>query len=193
MNIDAIATQVKALCPVFAGSVAGAAGYANGVQDQVWLPLPAAYVVPLDQDADENSSMPGLQQIVHERVGVIVVIDTLDAGGQPDPADRRGQAAARSLDVFRAAIFRAILNWRPNEDGGDTVTAPAARGIYYVGGGFPQDGAFDRKRFFYQFSFCLDTTISDNDGWQQPTTPLAQIAGTIELDGTTALPINIPL
>jgi hypothetical protein len=195
MNIDQIAVQLRALAPIFDGNIAGAAAYTNGVNDQAWLPLPAAYVVPLDQDADENTSMAGLQQIVHERVGVIVVLETLKVGGAPkDLADRRGQAASAYLDTIKYAIFRAILNWRPDWD----ITNPPAdregRGIYFVAAGFPQDGAFDRARFFYQFVFGLDTTITDVDGWQQPGEPLIDIRGTITNDGAGTLAVfDVPL
>lgn len=188
MNVDTIAAQIRTLCPIFNGHVAGAAAYANGVADQVWLDLPAAYVIPLDQDADENTSMPGLNQIVHERVGIIVVLNTLAAGGAPDSADRRGQAAAAGIDAFKYALFRAVLNWRPDFDPATPTANREARGIYFVGAGFPEAGAFDRARFFYQFTFGLDTTITDDDGWQQPVTDLIEIQGTI----TNADPLAIP-
>lgn len=180
MNIDQVAAQIKTLAPLFGNSVAGAAAYANGVQDQVWLPLPACYVIQLDQDAEDNSSLNGLQQIVHERVGVIVVLDTLKVGGSAqDLADRRGQAATAYIDTVKYAIFRAILNWRPDWDLTNPPMNREGRGIYFVGANFPEAGAFDRARFFYQFVFGLDTTITDRDGWQEPSDPLISIQGTI--------------
>ena len=179
MNINQVAAQIKALVPLFGNAVAGAAGYANGVADQAWLPLPAAYVIQLDQDADENSSMAGLQQIVHERIGVIVVLETAMVGGAPqDLADRRGQAATAYIDTIKYALFRAILNWRPDWDLTNPPTDREGRGIYFVSAGFPSEGAFDRARYFYQFVFGLDTTITDLDGWQQPFDPLIDIQGT---------------
>jgi hypothetical protein len=180
MNIDQVATQIKCLVPLFGESVAGAAAYANGVADQAWLPLPACYVIQLDQDAEENTDLNGLNQIVHERVGVICVLETLKVGGAPlDLADRRGQAATAYIDTLKYAIFRAILSWRPDWDPEYPQRNREARGIYFVGAGFPQEGAFDRARFFYQFVFGLDTTISDRDGWQQPFEELIGVRGTI--------------
>ncbi len=191
MNINQVAAQIKRLAPLFGESVAGAAAYANGVQDQVWLPLPAAYVIQLDQDAEDNSSMSGLQQIVHERVGVIVVVETLKVGGAPqDLADRRGQAATAYIDTIKYALFRAILNWRPDWDLTNPPNNREGRGLYFISAGFPQDGAFDRARYFYQFIFGLDTTISDLDGWQEPSDPLIGVEGTItngDGGGTLAL------
>lgn len=179
MNIDAIIVQLRALCPIFDGNVAGAMAYANGVKDQVWLPLPAAYVLHGEEDADENTSMGSEQQIVHERIVVVSVVETLNVGGASDPADRRGQAAAAYLDTLRASIFRAILNWRPDWNPPNVALNREARGIYYVGSTYPPDGGFDRARFFYQFIFGLDTTFSYLDGWQLPSDPLVAIRGTI--------------
>lgn len=187
MNIDAVAAQIRTIATVFNGNVAGAAGYANGVQENTWLPRPAAYVIPGEEDAEPSESATGLYQHVHERVSVVVVLETMSAGGQLDPADRRGQAAAAQIDVLRAAIFKAILNWRPDEDGGDTVTSPSSRGIYYLGGRYPSEGAFDRARFFYRFDFGLDTTITDDDGWRPTGTPLTKVHGTFtdQISGET--------
>lgn len=180
MNIDQIATQIKALCPIFGGSVAGAAAYVNGVEDQVWLPLPAAYVIQIDQDADANDSLTDLYQIVHERVGVIVVLETLKVGGAPlDLADRRGQAATAYIDTIKYALFKAILNWRPDWDPANPSVNRESRGMYFIGAASPEAGAFDRARFFYQFTFGLDTTITDLDGWQLPSDPLIEVQGTI--------------
>lgn len=178
MNIDAIAGQLRSVATVFGGNVAGAAAYANGVADQTWLPLPAAYVIPGEEDAEPNESMTGSYQTVHERVSVIVVLPTLSAGGALDSADRRGQAAAAQVDVLRAAVFKALLNWRPDEDGGDAVTSPSTRGLYYLGARFPADGAFDRARFFYEFLFGLDATVTDDDGWRPSGVPLTKVQGT---------------
>lgn len=179
MDIDTIAAQIRTLVPLFNGNVAGAAAYANGVADQTWLPLPAAYVIQLDQDADDNTSMTGLQQIVHERIGVIVVMETLKVGGALDLADRRGQAATAYIDTVKYAIFRAILNWRPDWDLTNPPTNREGRGLSFIGAGFPEAGAFDRARYFYQLTFGLATTITELDGWQQPSEPLIDIQGTI--------------
>ncbi len=183
MNIEQIIAQLRTVATIFGNNVAGAAAYANGVQDQSWLPYPAAYVVPADQDAAENTSTNGLNQIVHERFAVIVVLQTAMVDTVIDYADRRGQAAAAYLDVIKYSIFQSILNWRPDFPG---PGLRESRGIYFAGAGFPESQGFDRGRFFYQFSFALDTMITDIDGWQQPTTPLVQIQGTIEPPGPLA-------
>ena len=195
MNIDTVVQQLRTFATIFDGNVAGAAAYANGVQDQVWMPLPAAYVIPAEEDAEPNESMTGTYQIVHERVSVIVVFPTLSAGGAAGLTDRRGQAAAAQLRTIRASIFKAILNWQPDPDGIDTTEQIEGRAIYYLGGRFPQEGAFDRSRFFYQFTFGLDTTITDDDGWNPTGTPLTQVKATItnQATGATLATANVNL
>lgn len=195
MNIDTVARQIQSVAKIFNDNVAGAAGYANGVRDQVWLPAPAAYVIPGEEDAEPNESMGALQQIIRERVMIVVLIDTLSAGGTLDIADRRGQAAAQQIQTMRDAIFKAILNWRPNEDGGDATSQPSARGFYYIGGRYPEEGAFDRSRFFYQFTFGLDVTITEEDGWTATGTPLTDVRATVtdQATGDTLATADAPL
>lgn len=195
MNIDAIASQLRSVATIFAGNVAGAAAYANGVSEQTWLPLPAAYVIPGEEDAEPNDSMTGSYQIVHERVSVIVVLPTLSAGGSLDSADRRGQAAAAQLRSLRSAVFKALLNWQPDPDGTDTTTQIETRGIYYLGARFPADGAFDRARFFYEFLFGLDVTVTDDDGWRPTGTPMTDVHATVtdQTTGDTLATADQPL
>lgn len=167
MQIDRVITQIRALSPIFAGNVAGAAAYANGVEDQAWLPLPACYVVPLDDDAGENTSQTGTQQIVTERIAVILVMDNSTTAG-----DRRGQASAEQYGLMRGAIFRAILNWRPDWNPENPAANRESRGIYYVRGSLVD---FDLARLFYQFDFALDTTITELDGWLEVPVPLVDV------------------
>ncbi len=186
MNIDTVITQIKAVATIFGGNVAGAAKFAQGsADDQVWLPMPAAYVIRGEEDADSNDSLNALEQTVRERVSVIIVIPTLSAGGSLNITDRRGQAAADQIEPLRNAVFKALLNWRPVEDGGDATGKPSARGFYYIGARFPAEGAFDRARFFYQFVFGLDTTITEQDGWTAAGTALTDIRATIESQVTS--------
>ena len=162
MNYDAVIAQLKAYAPMFNGNVAGAADYDRAVQDQVWLPPPAAYVRPLDEEAEPNTSLNSLRQLVTERFGVIVIFD--------NSADRRGQTVTSLYDGTRAAIWRAILNWSV-----DPVRA--SRGIEYGGG---QLLAHDRARLLYQWEFTLQITVSAADGWQITADPLLEIDAQLE-------------
>jgi len=186
VQIDLVIAQLKARAPIFAGNVAGAAEYENAVKDQTWLKLPAAYVVPLDMDAGENQLQTGLIQVVTERVGVIVVMD--------NRADRRGQGAAVGTYQTQAAIFRAILNWRPDSSGdnpgaqtGNWQADHESRGFTFAGGFLR---GWDLARLFYEFDFALDVTITDDDGWQPEAVPLTDIAMTI-IDQSTGATLAV--
>lgn len=171
MNLTNVIQQLRAYCPSLAGRVAGAADFAAGLESTVNMELPAAYVIPLDEEAEPNPAGPGLLQHVTERIGVIVEFD--------NSADRRGQGPAMSYDAMRAEIFAAILNWRPDLDESNPSTNREAQGFYYGGG---QLREFDRARLFYQWEFCLDTLVTDADGWQVNARPLAELDITLRQD-----------
>ncbi len=169
MNIDDVITQLRANCPLLGPRVAGAADYATGIATgSAWLATPAAYVIPLDDDAGDNDALNGLRQTVTERIGVVVNWATID---------RRGQTPAGDLSPARTQIFAALLNWKP-------AGANAARGMAYAGGSMLD---FDRARLFYQFDFTLETMITDADGWQYPDTALTGI------DATSTQPTGTPV
>lgn len=161
MNLEPVITQIKALSPFFGGRVGGAAQYPHAVEDQVWLPRPAAYVIPLDEDADESTDLNGLQQLVRVRFGVIADLSNV--------ADRRGYGSVLQVSDARASLFRAVLNWRPDWPG---PANNAARGITYAGGSVI---LLDRARLHYRFDFVIETTITEEDGWQPPGDPLREI------------------
>lgn len=161
MIIDTFISQLRAHAPAFGGRVAGAAEFVRGLKDyNTSLPLPAAYVLPLQQEAEPNLVWNGLQQIVHCMVGVVVELDA--------QRDRRGQAPAMSLDDIRAQVFSSVLNLRIDP-------CRMARGVAYSGA---RELDLDRFRLFYQFEFLADWQITDEDGVQPDAMPLA----TIEVD-----------
>jgi hypothetical protein len=176
VNIDTVIAQVKELAPVFRGNVAGAAGYA-AVADQVYLALPAAYVLPGDSDGDDNTSMAALNQRVIERISIVVVFD--------NSSDRRGQSVASMFDSVRAAIRTALLNWRPDWNPLSPTTNRETRGLYEVSGRMIE---FDRARLFYEWTYALDTTVTDADGWQVPAPALLTVQGTVQLPSGDTVP-----
>jgi hypothetical protein len=177
MRVDVIIGQIKAYCPFFAGNVAGAAAYAEGVDSQVWLQTPAAYVVPLEGDATANTDQGGaLNQMLTERVNVIVQFD--------NRSDRRGQTVTENLEPVKYQLFGALLNWRPNssvENPGIIIPGTpgadvSARGMSVVAHGLV---AFDLARLFYRWTFELEVTVTDADGWKPTGVPLVGVQGTI--------------
>lgn len=153
MILGATIEQLRTYCPPFGGRVAGAADFAHGlINYNENMALPAAYVVPLDQEVESgNKNMVGYWQIVRKTIGVIV---ELDAG------DRRGQKPAMQYDEIEAALFSAVLGWAPVE-----CRVPGKSGYEFLGG---RALDLDRARLFYQWELLLEYTLTDEDGWQQP-------------------------
>jgi hypothetical protein len=182
VNIDLVITQLKTAA-LFYGNVAGAAAYERAVEDQTWMSLPSAYVVPLDAQADEMANETGYWQNTTERIGVICVLD--------NSTDRRGQTAVATVDQVQKAIFRAILNWRPDSTADNPGNASVQQD--YETRGFIYDGArllgWDLARLFYQWDFKLNVLITDDDGWQPNQAPLTSITQTYtnDVEVTTAV------
>jgi hypothetical protein len=173
--LDATISQLRAYCPPFGGRVAGAADFTQGLENyNANMMPPAAYVVPLDQDSDGNRNMTGLFQFVRKTVGIVVELDA-----QPD---LRGQAPAMTYDDIEAALFAAILNWRPVE-----CRVPNSQGYWFAAGRFLD---LDRKRLFYRWDFSIDYQITEEDGWHAPDPPIT--LNTIEIDEYTAPPFDMP-
>lgn len=157
--------HLRQYCPPFAGRVAGAADFRQGLENyNTSMALPAAYVMSLGQEADPNENMVGYWQIVHETIGVVVELDATP--------DRRGQAPAMTYDEIKAALYASLLNWSPAQ-----CRVPNNQGFQFAAGKMLD---LDRARLFYQFEFLLPWLLTEEDGWQDPTPPI-DLTG-IELD-----------
>ena len=172
--IGTFIAQLRANAPVFAGRVAGAAEFYKGLRDyNTSMPLPAAYVLPLAQEAGPNLIWNGLIQIIQKGVGVAVELDAQQ--------DRRGQRPMMDFDMIEAQLFASVLNLR-------LPGCNMARGTYFTGARYLD---LDRARLWYQWEFGLDWQVDDTDGVQPETFPL----DTIEVDifnGPTPAPGTIP-
>ena len=163
--------HLRQYCLPFAGRVAGAADFRLGLQNyNANMALPAAYVVPLDQEAEHNANLVGYWQIVHKTIAVVVELDAT--------ADRRGQDPTRSYDAIEAAIFSALLDWAPVD-----CRVPNMQGFQFSGGRFLD---LDRARLFYQWEFLLPYQLTEEDGWHDPEPPIDLVG--IEVDIYTAPP-----
>ena len=158
MDFPAVIAQLRAQAPMFGQRVAGADAFEQTLVQQVWMTLPAAFVKPVDEEAEPNEEQNALYQVVKERIAVIVEFD--------NSMDRRGQTATEQFQPTKLAIFAAILNWRGVDPD------HALRGFEYAGG---HELVADRARLFYQFEFLLTTVITDADGWQVSTPYLTEI------------------
>lgn len=145
MDIALIIAALKVRCASFGGRVAGAAEYKR-LPETSNLDMPAAYVIPLDENPDAVQSHNGYRQVVRDSVAVVVVL--------ANTADERGQGSIISVRAIRAELWAALLGWEPDTDHGR---------IEYEGG---QLLDLDRARLYYQFEFGADTEITEADTWQ---------------------------
>lgn len=158
MIIATFISQLRKNAVMFAGRVAGAAEFEAGLKNyNTSMPLPSAYVRPLEEDAEPNQVWNGLIQVVHKTIGVVVEVDA--------QTDRRGQAPIMDLDEVQAQIFASVLNL-------DIGTCRMVRGTAYAG---MRMLALDRARLFYEYMFTLDWQITDADGVQPDSMPLQSI------------------
>jgi hypothetical protein len=150
--------QLRANAPIFGGRVAGAAEFYAGLRNyNTSMPLPAAYVLPLGQDAEPNQLWNGLIQIVHKSIGVAVELDA--------QTDRRGQAPTMNFEEIEAQIFASVLNLT-------LADCRMTRGAYFSGARYLD---LDRARLWYQWEFTLDWMIDDTEGVQPVSVPIQQI------------------
>ncbi|WP_207458652.1 hypothetical protein [Azospirillum sp. SYSU D00513] len=145
MNLSLIITRLRERCPVFGPRVAGAAEF-KALPETANLPVPAAYVLPLDDKAEPVKELNEFRQDIRDSFAVVVVVS--------NKGDERGQAAAADLHAIRAELWRALLGWEPDTDYG---------WIEYEGGEVVH---MDRARLYYQFEFGADYTIGPEETGQ---------------------------
>ena len=146
MNIDTIITQVRKFAPVFENRVYGAAELVRAKQEG-FDRFPAAYVVFAGDAADDNGQLNGVTQYVDETLHIMVALD--------NRGDRRGQGAAVTVEQVRAALFGAILNWKP-----DPKRMP--KGFGYVGSDLEE---MSTAALWHRFTFKRAILIGHEDGF----------------------------
>jgi len=147
MNLNLVIAQIKTYCPSFVGRVAGAARFKQ-LDESANLPVPACYVIPLDDNPGERMSGNDVRQSLVESFAVIVALS--------NTPDERGQAACNTAhDTIRAELWKALIGWQPDQS--------IYRGVEYQGGNLLD---LDRSRLWYQFDFGAYMEITPDDGWQ---------------------------
>lgn len=142
MKLSHIVHTLRHFSPSFEGRVGGAAEF-SAIKDTAFLKLPAAYVVPLDDRAEDNKSQTDYWQNVTEGFGVIVVLKPLDERGQHEAYD--------IVENIKTELWRALLGYEPS---------PAHYPIQYDGGDLLD---LDRGRIFYQFNFSSVREVGFDD------------------------------
>jgi hypothetical protein len=151
-------SQLRANAPIFGGRVAGAAEFYAGLKNyNTSMPLPAAYVLPLGQEAEPNQVWNGLIQVLHKGIGIAVELDA--------QTDRRGQAPTMNFEDIEAQIFASCLNLTIGD-------CRMVRGASFAGARYLD---LDRARLWYQWEFNIDWQITDEDGVQPVSIPLERI------------------
>jgi hypothetical protein len=169
--------QLRANAPIFGGRVAGAAEYYAGLRNyNTSMALPAAYVLPLGQEAEPNNILGGgLVQLVHKSLGIVVEFDA--------QTDRRGQSPTMNFEEIEAQLFASVLNlFIPN--------CRMSKGIAFEGARFLD---LDRARLFYRWEFAADMLITDDDGVQPASVPLTQVeVDVFHAPGAVGVPGSAP-
>lgn len=148
MNLDQIICALRERCPTFQQRIAGAAQWAGLTEDEN-PPLPAAYVIPLREDAGQNESEVSYYQTVTNIFGVVLLV--------PNFADERGQDASRWIELLKREVFKAILSWRmePSDEYSEIVFDGGS--LIYM----------DDARAAYQLDFAFETYLDISDSWQE--------------------------
>lgn len=145
MNLSPIIEQIQELCSTFKRVAATAE---INFDKKVSVPLPAAFVVMLDERG-EIVEVTGneYQQEITESFGVVVVLD--------NRKDRRGQDAMALLDPIRAELFRALVNWCPDQYHDEIRFSRS----YLV--------SMNPDVLYYAFEFDTYTTLTKDDTWNK--------------------------
>lgn len=157
MQLEVIIQALRERCPTLSTRVAGAAEF-KAVTEATALPVPCAFVIPLDDNPAGSGSATGVRQQLEDSFAVIVAVS--------NTTDERGQKSAHDMHAMRAELWAALLGWRPATD---------YDGIIYEGGNLL---TIDRARLWYQFEFSAAMEIGPSDGWQE-----TELAGLPHFDG----------
>jgi hypothetical protein len=162
-----IIQRLRALADPFADRIAGAATV-EAALTQTLTEFPAAFVVPLDDKAEPNRADENLLQVLHQRIGVLAVLDA--------SADPRGQVAAEAaLTVVRRALWYALLAWAP-----DDCSEPMA----YLGARVVR---LDQARLWVLFEFDAPLLLSESRAAEEDLPPFTLFAPDYVLP-TSSLP-----
>lgn len=137
MRITPIIEHLQAECPQFKGRIAGGLDWdpVNGCQK---VESPAAFVLPIGDQADEPLAINAAAQVVRDSFDVCVVLDN---------QDERGQAAADLVHDVRTTLCRALMGFTA---GGTTEPIAYDRGDLIL---------MDRAKVVYGFRFYADTQL----------------------------------
>lgn len=142
MKISPLIAAIRQRCPMFDSRVAGASEF-KPLPENAKLGLPAAYVIPLDDNPDENRSQTDYWQQITDAFAVVIIVSNTQ--------DARGQSSVDAVEHARAELWRALLGWSPEEK---------YEGIVYQGGNLLD---MNRAHLYYQFEFSARFELDQED------------------------------
>ena len=137
MKLSPLIQRIRATCPDFANRVTGHVEFAPPEGPDIQMP--AAYVVPLDDRPGRVVDLNEYGQAVRDAFAVVVAVSVQEGDGH---------AAVDEMHAHRAALWRALLGWEPDEDYG---------WIEYEGG---TALLLEPHRLYCQFRFAAETSIA---------------------------------
>ena len=169
MNVKQFIEQIENQSGDVFKMVSGVASLENLPDITNPVSLPAAFVVPMDFEATENTTKSGLNQLVWWTVAIIVVLD--------NTTDRQGLAMSEvAVEDCFWALNKALLNWIP-----DPKRNPQS---LQLSRGRLTD--MDASRAYWQFNFTYGVYVSHRDGYIPPAQPLQRITIQTGNGGPTA-------
>lgn len=140
MKLSLITGALRERCPFFSGRVSTLAAWK-------YLPstlptLPAAFVMPGEEEAAAQKSATDYWQTVTETFAVVVLLDGASAAKGED-------TAFDSLEEVKAQLWKALAGMRPEEDG-HIIVYTGARLLEMTDG-----------RLCYQFDFAWSREIHE--------------------------------
>ena len=145
MELEPIIQALRTRLPVFGERVGGAVQF-KALGEKSALPIPCAYVIPLDDNASERLAGNTARQEITDGFAVVVVMS--------NKPDEKGQGSALNAHNMRTLLWAALLGWCPSEEYDPIV---------YEGG---QLMKLDRAEMWFQYEFSATTQITDADGWR---------------------------
>lgn len=145
MKLSPIVIKLRLADTPFDNQIAGAAELAEATK--ATLNNEQAFVIPLAEVAAANNLDGGINQVVIETFGVVIVLKN-----DTTQKDKLSLTAFDRIHDIRAKIFKAILGWQM-DDAESIVT--------YAGGRLLE---LNRAWVWYQFEFNVNIRVDDDDG-----------------------------
>lgn len=159
MKIGAIVLKLRIAETYFKNNIGGAADLDMATSGTLLQDM--AFVVPLAENAEDNTDSNSVNQNITERFGVVVAISN-----ETTEDDLTGITAYDKLHDIRAELFSALVGWDPGYNGP----------ICFRGGRLL---AIDRAWLWYQYEFEYPAILSTDTAAQGSLQETSYIGSTV--------------